>query len=552
MTSIDTAARGEAALDAGRWAEARACFEASIGEGDTASARLGLARALWWLGENQASVDQSTVAYGLFRNSADAVGAVDCALWLAITYKANFDNFAAANGWIARAERLLESVEPGPPHAWAWLTRAYRMTDLDAAAALTERALDLARHVGDVNLELVAASQLGLISVGQGETERGFALIDESMAAALGGEPSDLQTVVYTCCDMLTACAVAGDTERAAQWCRVADRFVEAYGCPFLYAECRIHYGSVLISAGRWDDAERELSVGVRMTADTCPSLHRKARSRLADLRVRQGRLEDAATLLDEIGGSTEAAADVTLSAAALLLARGDGAAASRLLEHRWRVIEQQRVVLATALDLLVDAQLAVGDLPAAAESMTRLTDVAGDRDDRLAAVSLAARGRVADASGDKESAVACLEDAARRFNDLAAPFEAARAHFALANVHGGSQPRLAIRHADRALDGFVRLGAARDADRVAAFLRVLGVATRPGRKGIDVLTSREQEVLALLSHGLSNEEIAARLFVSRKTAAHHVSRILSKLNLRNRAAAAAFAAGSMAGAGRP
>ncbi len=277
MTSIDTAARGEAALDAGRWAEARACFEASIGEGDTASARLGLARALWWLGENQASVDQSTVAYGLFRNSADAVGAVDCALWLAITYKANFDNFAAANGWIARAERLLESVEPGPPHAWAWLTRAYRMTDLDAAAALTERALDLARHVGDVNLELVAASQLGLISVGQGETERGFALIDESMAAALGGEPSDLQTVVYTCCDMLTACALAGDTERAAQWCRVADRFVEAYGCPFLYAECRIHYGSVLISAGRWDDAERELSVGVRMTADTCPSLHRKA-----------------------------------------------------------------------------------------------------------------------------------------------------------------------------------------------------------------------------------------------------------------------------------
>ena len=64
MTSIDTAARGEAALDAGRWAEARACFEASIGDGDTASARLGLARALWWMGENQASVDQSTVAIG--------------------------------------------------------------------------------------------------------------------------------------------------------------------------------------------------------------------------------------------------------------------------------------------------------------------------------------------------------------------------------------------------------------------------------------------------------------------------------------------------------
>ena len=94
----------------------------------------------------------------------------------------------------------------------------------------------------------------------------------------------------------------------------------------------------------------------------------------------------------------------------------------------------------------------------------------------------------------------------------------------------------------------FERLGAARDADRVAAFLRVLGVAARTGPKGVGALTAREQEVLRLLGLGLSNPEIAARLHVSRKTASHHVSRILTKLNLRNRAEAAAFAAGAMAG----
>ena len=76
-------------------------------------------------------------AYALFREAGDVTGAVECALWLAITYKANFANFAAANGWIARAERLLEPIEPGPAHGWAWVTRAYRMTDLDAAEALT-------------------------------------------------------------------------------------------------------------------------------------------------------------------------------------------------------------------------------------------------------------------------------------------------------------------------------------------------------------------------------------------------------------------------------
>jgi DNA-binding CsgD family transcriptional regulator len=55
-------------------------------------------------------------------------------------------------------------------------------------------------------------------------------------------------------------------------------------------------------------------------------------------------------------------------------------------------------------------------------------------------------------------------------------------------------------------------------------------------------LTPRESEVLALLASGLTNREIGAELFISNKTASVHVSRILSKLSVPNRAAAAAFA----------
>jgi DNA-binding NarL/FixJ family response regulator len=56
-------------------------------------------------------------------------------------------------------------------------------------------------------------------------------------------------------------------------------------------------------------------------------------------------------------------------------------------------------------------------------------------------------------------------------------------------------------------------------------------------------LTSREAEVLDLLREGLTNGEIGSRLFISAKTAEHHVSRILTKLGVRTRAEAAAVAA---------
>jgi DNA-binding NarL/FixJ family response regulator len=65
--------------------------------------------------------------------------------------------------------------------------------------------------------------------------------------------------------------------------------------------------------------------------------------------------------------------------------------------------------------------------------------------------------------------------------------------------------------------------------------------ATNAALERLD-LTPRETEVLALLAGGLTNREIGAELFISNKTASVHVSRILTKLSVRNRAAAGAAA----------
>lgn len=61
-------------------------------------------------------------------------------------------------------------------------------------------------------------------------------------------------------------------------------------------------------------------------------------------------------------------------------------------------------------------------------------------------------------------------------------------------------------------------------------------------RDGLDLLTPREEEVLRLVSEGLSNKEIARRTDVQERTVKHHMTQILQKLHLRNRTEAALLA----------
>ena len=212
---------------------------------------------------------------------------------MAVAYEANFDNRAAANGWVGRAGRLLRG-EDDPLAGWVWMTAAYVSADPAEAVRLCERALGVARAQGDADLELCSLSGLGEKLVMAGQIERGLALIDEAMAGTLGGERSRLDTVAYTCCDMLVACDLAADHGTGAPVVPGGQPLVAAYGCPFLYARYRTLYGSVLVATGHWAAGERELLRAVEMGAGASPAgASDAAPARLADLRLRQGRLEE-------------------------------------------------------------------------------------------------------------------------------------------------------------------------------------------------------------------------------------------------------------------
>ena len=191
--------------------------------------------------------------------------------------------------------------------------------------------------------------------------------------------------------------------------------------------------------------------------------------------------------------------------------------------------------------------QLAHDDVAAARETVDRLAELAkGSGDDRAGACAEFAAGLVLAAEGS-ERAASHLTAALERFSVLDLPLEAGRARLALAGTLGPRAPDAAVAEARLALRTFERLGAARDADRATKLLRGLGAAGRTWPKRYGELTKRETEVLSLLAAGRSNAEISDRLYISRRTAENHVAHILSKLGLRSRAEAAAYAATSAA-----
>ncbi len=160
---------------------------------------------------------------------------------------------------------------------------------------------------------------------------------------------------------------------------------------------------------------------------------------------------------------------------------------------------------------------------------------------DYLAGSAALARGRLCLATG-KGDPQACLREAQTRFDRAHLPIDSARARLELAQALPAERPDEAIAEARVALATFARLDAGRHVDAATAVLRNLGVRSTTGSKGSGLLTKREAEVLELVSHGLSNPEISDRLFISRKTVEHHVGNVLSKLGLRSRAEAAAYA----------
>jgi ATP/maltotriose-dependent transcriptional regulator MalT len=518
---------GREALQRASWDEARRHFEAAVAEQETPEALAGLGAAARWQRDEPAMFAAHERGYRLARELGDDQAAASLALELVFDC-IDFRGAAETSGWLERAGQLLEGKPPSRERAVHTYLRANVALNFEhdpaRAQALAAQAMAMARMGGSVDGEMICLALEGLALVAGGQVPDGMRRLDAATAAAVSGEVSDVGMAESICCALIEACKRVRDFDRAGEWCRRVEEISQRFGDAEMFATCRTHYADVLVWRGAWNDAEQTLVTACRELA----RIPRKATGgvvRLADLRRRQGRLDEAEALLAQAEGHRLA----ILVRGDLALDRGDALAAAEAAERFLRRIgDTDLFERVPGLELLVRARVALGQTDAAAGSAAELEQLAAVGTPPLRASALLARGRV-DAAATPEAARASLEDAADLFDESGACYDAAMARLELAAVlRTLRRPALA----DEA-EAAARVG-----------LASLGVpAPPPATRDPELLTPREREVMRLVAQGRSNDAIAAELVLSVRTVERHVENIYDKIGVSGRTARAAATA---------
>jgi DNA-binding CsgD family transcriptional regulator len=492
-------------------------------------------------GDYAAALEARERAFAALRAAGDTrIAARLAAYQISFDHLALFGNQAVAHGWLERGIRLAAESGDCVEAGWVALAQALHCTDAGERAVLVEKASRVAVRFGDADLYFDAMAYIGLALVEAGRITDGMHRLDEAAAAASGGEVGSATVAGEIYCKLLVACETTLDVRRAEEWTSVFRPLDDRPSVAWASAICRMHHGGILIAAGRWNDADRELTRAVQLYDSTYRALRGAALVRLAELRVRQGRFGEAGEL---VSAHSEDAYGVRPWARVAWANAGtavDRAAVAARMEAVLGDPRSWTLAAVPSLVLLVELQLGCGQQERARGTVARLADLtAADPVDAL--LGYTRQGEASVSEGHQASMA--LAAAARHFGSAGLPLEEARAKLLLAELVVTSEPGLASAEARSAAETFAWIGAAAELDEAWSVLRMLGSPARTGPVGPEVLSDREIEVLALVAQGLSNPDIAKRLFISRKTAAHHVSNLIAKLGVRNRAEAAAWAA---------
>ena len=301
----DGLAAGYDALARGDWAAARTIFDELVARQPAAAAIEGQSWVAWWQDDAATVFEARERAYQLYRDADDLLGAARMAIWLGNDYIDFRGETVVSNGWLQIAHRLLDELPTATEHGYlaVLLADLALMIDEDTVVARdqAQKATAIGRQLRDRALEVMGRTVEGIALVTEGDMNQGMSLLDESATEAVSGSIQDLAAVSFILCHLLYACERARDYERATQWCQRTKEYTDRIGFSFGQGTCRVHYAGVLLWRGMWAEAEKELADASRYLAQSRPPWEAEARVRLAELRRRQGRLQEAEQYFREV-----------------------------------------------------------------------------------------------------------------------------------------------------------------------------------------------------------------------------------------------------------
>jgi class 3 adenylate cyclase len=386
-------------------------------------------------------------------------------------------SFAVAGGWLANAERLLKDLPEAPEHGRLLLVHAmtalFAEGDIDRAVALLDDTYELAKRVGDRDVQMLALSGKGRAFVKAGRIDEGLALLDEATASAMCGDlRAHSAGLVY--CITISSCQDLGDVRRAAEWTETANRFCDKLDVSGFPGACRIHRAEVLRMRGDWPAAEAQALAACEELHDFDRSITAFGHYEIAEIRRRRGDFqgaEEAYQVSNELGRQPQPGLSL------LRLAEGkiDAAVAgiTRTLQESTDPLHRLR-----RLPAQVEIATAAGDIKtarAAADEAEQIVDSYKIGNRRAAAFDATihfARGQILSAEKDWPAAVEELQQARDGWQGVGAPYETARARMLL----GVAYTRSGDEHAgtgelEGALATFERLGARPEAARTQELL---------------------------------------------------------------------------------
>lgn len=516
-----------------RWTGAQEAFSDAQREGQLPARDLELAATTaFMLGLETEGVNTLTRAHEAFLAADDIAGAARCAAWLGIQLS-NAGNRVRGRGWLARAQRLVHGQgEPEDDTGFLLIPLALGSLysgDVDVALRAFDELADFAQRFGDRDLICLAQLGRGQARIAAGRIEEGMILLDEAMVAVTANEISPLPAgIIY--CAVIGTCHLAYDLRRAHEWTAALDQWCAAQPDMIPYsAQCQAHraalyrlhgawreaYGAALIAQERFGRGDRDAAYG---------AFYQKG-----EIERLRGDFEDAEASYRRAG---ETGFEPQPGLALLALARGDREVALALI--RSAVEGSDPGTRLRMLPALVTIELASGRVGAARVAADELRTVGSDsRMPLLKASASHANAAVLLEEGDARGALGEARRASALWRDLDVPFELAQCRALIARAHRLLEDEASAEvefQAARAI--FAELGA-------QPSLEELDAVRRPADSP---LTAREIEVLRLVASGLTNKAIAARLYLSDKTVARHLSNIFAKTDLPSRAAATAYA----------